>query len=211
MQLTCLLQNKHEERNLWILLTVDFSTKKSQSLLLIEVFDVITSVFYFKTEIWMRLRRPFESNIICKFFAWVNFSVQQCFCFKKNRLLYYSLSNWQDITEENKSHPCPTEWLFRVDIVIKWKESSTVSVLLRFLENIKMSDTALLGRRALYLSQYTLFWIFWRFLCEKKEYNSFGSMEISSEVQWESVEGWNHHKTVSKFISFWQKLCLNQE
>ncbi|KAG5375260.1 hypothetical protein IGI04_039856, partial [Brassica rapa subsp. trilocularis] len=29
-----------------------------------------------------------------------------------------------DITEENKSHPCPTEWLFRVDIVNKWKESN---------------------------------------------------------------------------------------
>ena len=29
------------------------------------------------------------------------------------------LNNLQDITEENKSYPCPTEWLFGVDIVKK--------------------------------------------------------------------------------------------
>ena len=79
------------------------------------------------------------------------------FLFKKIDYCMIVLSNLQDITEENKSHPCPTEWLFRVDIVNKWKESSTVSVLPRCLENIKMSDTALLVRRALSLSQYTLF------------------------------------------------------
>lgn len=29
-----------------------------------------------------------------------------------------------NLTEENKSYPCPTEWLFGVDIVRKYKESS---------------------------------------------------------------------------------------
>lgn len=66
------------------------------------------------------------------------------------------LSNLQDITEEKKISSMLNRAVITCCIVNKCKESSTVSVLPRCLENIKMSGMALLGGRALSLSQYTL-------------------------------------------------------
>lgn len=44
------------------------------------------------------------------------------------------LSNLQDIIEENKFYLCLIEWLFRVDIVNKWKEFNGFSVVQMFRE-----------------------------------------------------------------------------
>lgn len=49
---------------------------------------------------------------------------------------------------------CPTESIFRVDVVKNWKESSKVSELIKCLEKIRMSGT---GEKSIVFSQWTSF------------------------------------------------------